>query len=92
MIAPAFAQDSAVGHGDADGPRHRVVGVLDQSIAARIVKLAVAVAGYAVELQQPVGKPVAGGNLPGLASDEASLGGTAASGEEAAPEDRGELR
>ena len=65
MIAPVFGQDSAFGHGDARGSSHQVVGVLDQSVPLRIIELAVTVAGHAVELQQPAGKPVAGGDLPG---------------------------
>ena len=65
VVPPSFAQDAAFGHGDTRGTRHQVIGVFDQSVPLRILKLAVAVARYPVKLQQPVRESVARGDLPG---------------------------
>ena len=58
-------QDPAFGHLDAGRPRHGVIRVFDQPVALGIFQLPVPVAGHAVELEQPMGKAVAGLDLSG---------------------------
>src|SRR5690606_32048890 len=54
-VMPAvFLHQPAVAHVDAGVHGHEVAGVFDLAVALRVVHLAIAVAGNAVELQQPV--------------------------------------
>ena len=90
-VMPAgLVQDPAFGHPDAGRPRHEVIRVFDQPVTRGIFQFPVPVAGHAVELEQPVGKAVAGLDLPranliglGIPGDDGFRAGAARRGADA---------